>query len=176
MHVFLRMSAAKQHIILDSQSREPSRGDRTEHAKPTVAFGSSLSRDKSCASSLLLQISCSLFFPRTRNLVRIWTSSWRTYRHLAVWYCIPEVRHPRPWSAAVLLLPVFSIFFLAYSSCSAASSWHSRVLTRPTQDLDPGSLAGSIILAQDTWNFKPRVVSSVVVLKPPVVSGLLEAS
>ena len=39
------------------------RGDRTEHAKPTVAFGSSLSRDKSCASPLLLQISCSLFFP-----------------------------------------------------------------------------------------------------------------
>ena len=50
------------------------------------------------------------------------------------------------------------------------------MLTRPTQDLDPGSLAGAIILAQDTWNFKPRGVSSVVVLKPTVVSELLEAS
>ena len=50
------------------------------------------------------------------------------------------------------------------------------MLTRPTQALDPGTLAGSIILAQDTWNFKPRGVSSVVVLKPPAVSELLEAS
>ena len=50
------------------------------------------------------------------------------------------------------------------------------MLTRPTQALDPGTLAGSIILAQDTWNFKPRGVSSVAVLKPPVVSELLEAS
>ena len=50
------------------------------------------------------------------------------------------------------------------------------MLTRPTQALDPGILAGSIILAQDTWNFEPRGVSSVAVLEPRVVSGLLEAS
>ena len=50
------------------------------------------------------------------------------------------------------------------------------MLTRPTQALDPGILAGSIILAQDTWNLEPRGVSSVAVLEPRVVSGLLEAS
>ena len=88
---------------------------RTNSCQCLLAFGSSSARDKSVAQARSLFGSLVLLvFPRTRNLVRIWTSSWRTYRHLTVWYRIPEVRHPRPWSAAGLCCCCLS---------SPSSSW-----------------------------------------------------